>query len=243
MQRLPIEREDAADKIGDECVEFGVRHRSIDPAVALCCVGVEVVRTQDDLQGARPANEERQPLKRSAPWYQTDSNLRLSENHLLLAGKPNIARQDELTAATPNSSAYDRNAQHTAIGKPCRRINPARYPKAAARSRRAIVRDRKIGICAFERNHLKSRIDFNLTHEVVKRIVHSIVDHIDRRVVQRNAPMAHRGLVDDECVPGVAHSYLPDYRQIKKTNRLVTVSPNGRATLRSLGPHARRSGR
>ena len=68
-------------------------------------------------------------MKRSAPWYQTDSNLWLSEDRLLVARKSNIARQDELTAAAANSSAYDRNAQHTTIGKPCRRINQRGAPK------------------------------------------------------------------------------------------------------------------
>src|SRR5271170_2581522 len=117
MQRLPVEREHAADKIGDERIEFGVRQRSIDPAVALCGVGVEVVRAHDDFQCARPADEQRQTLKRSAPWYQPGSNLRLAENRLLPAGKTNIAPQDELAAAAANSSAYDRNAQHAAVGQ------------------------------------------------------------------------------------------------------------------------------
>src|SRR5271163_1151928 len=145
MQRLPVEREHAADKIGDEWIEFGVRQRSIDPAVALCSVGVEVVRAHNDFQCARSADEQRQPLQRSAPWYQPGSNLRLSEYRLLPAGKTNIAAQGELAAAATNSSAYDRNAQHAAVGQSCRRIDPARRAKPAARSGRPIVGDKKSG--------------------------------------------------------------------------------------------------
>ena len=85
----------------------------------------------------------------------------------------------------------------------------ARYAKAAARPRCAIVRDKEIGIGAFECDHLERRIGLDLSHEIVKRIVHSIIDHIDRRIVQGYAPMARYGLVDDECPPPVAHSHLP----------------------------------
>src|SRR5580658_7761108 len=116
MQRLPIERQYAGDKIGDKTVEFCVGHGTIDPAVALCCVGVEVVRAHNDFQSARPANEERQALKRSAPRYQAGPYLRLPENRLLPARKPNIAPQGELAAAAANSSAYDCDAQHAAVG-------------------------------------------------------------------------------------------------------------------------------
>src|SRR5580658_10424350 len=116
MQRPPVEREHAGDKIRGECIEFCVRRRSIDPAVALCRVGVEVVRAHNDFQSARPANEERQALKRSASRYQAGPYLRLSENRLLPARKPNIAPQGELAAAAANSSAYDCDAQHAAVG-------------------------------------------------------------------------------------------------------------------------------
>ena len=87
MQRLRVELEHAADKIGDERVEFGVRQGLIDPAVALCGVGVEVVRAENDFQRARPANQERQTSKRSAPGINR-SNLRLSEYAFSRLAKP-----------------------------------------------------------------------------------------------------------------------------------------------------------
>ena len=70
---------------------------------------------------------------------------------------------------------------------------------------RAVVREEEVGIRTLERDDLERRVRLDLAHEVVEGVVHPIVDHIDRRVVQRDAPMTWRRLVDDEFLLGFAH--------------------------------------
>jgi len=59
----------------------------------------------------------------------------------------------------------------------------ARYAKAAARPRCAIVRDKEIGIGAFECDHLERRIGLDLSHEIAKRNFVARVLSFDRQAL------------------------------------------------------------
>src|ERR1700757_674418 len=100
-QRVTVERQHAPDESVDEVVELRFGDRSVDPAVLLCGVRVEVVPAEDYLDRPRPPDQQRQALGRAAARNQAEPNLRLAEDRPFPAREPDIAAECELATASP----------------------------------------------------------------------------------------------------------------------------------------------
>src|SRR5690348_2495785 len=111
-QRVTVERQHAPDEPVDEVIELGFRNGSVDPAVLLGGVRVEVVATEHYLDRVRPPDQQREALGRAAARNQTEPNLRLAEDGPFPAREPDVAAERELAAtsarpATDHGDAED----------------------------------------------------------------------------------------------------------------------------------------
>src|SRR2546427_5655882 len=90
-QRVTVERKHAPDESVDEVVELRFRDRSVDPAVLLRGLPVEVVPAEDYLDRPRPPDQQRKALGRAATRNQAERNLRLAEDGPFPARAPHAA--------------------------------------------------------------------------------------------------------------------------------------------------------
>src|SRR5205823_3953470 len=103
-QRVRVERRESPRQRVDEVVELAVGNRTIDPPVALRGGRVVVVAGRDDLQRAGGANQIRETLDPTARRHDADADLGLSEQCVLEAREPKVARKRELAAATAGAT-------------------------------------------------------------------------------------------------------------------------------------------
>src|SRR5260370_36722929 len=100
-QRLTVERTHAPYESVDEVVELRFRDGSVDPAVLLRGVRVEVVPAEHDLDRPRPPDQQRKALGRAAARNQAEPNLRLAEDGPFPARRPAVAAAGEPATAAP----------------------------------------------------------------------------------------------------------------------------------------------
>src|ERR1700737_5452112 len=100
-QRMTVERKHAPDESVDEV--FGLRFRdgSVDPAVLLRGVRIEVVPAEHYLDRPRPPDQQRKALGRAAARDQAEPNLRLAEDGPFPAREPDVAAECQLPTAPP----------------------------------------------------------------------------------------------------------------------------------------------
>src|SRR6267154_6798492 len=115
-QRLTVERQHAADESVDEVVELRFRDGSVDPAVLLRGVSVEVFPAEHYLDRPRPPNQQRKALGRTAPRNQAEPNLRLAEDGPFPARETDVAAECELAAASACPTADHGDAEDVAVG-------------------------------------------------------------------------------------------------------------------------------
>src|SRR6478735_3939903 len=109
-QRMTVERQHAPDESVDEVVELRFRDGSVDPAVLLGGVRVDVVPAEHDLDRPRPPDQKRKALGRAAARNQAEPNLGLAEDGLLPAREPDIAAERELATAPARPTTNDGDA-------------------------------------------------------------------------------------------------------------------------------------
>jgi hypothetical protein len=67
------------------------------------------------------------------------------------------------------------------------------------------VSDKEVGVCAFESNDFQRRSRLDLLDQVIKLVIHAIVDGVDGRVIERDAPIFWRRFVGNDSRADGAH--------------------------------------
>src|ERR1700682_6443690 len=78
-QCFTVERGQTPDERIDKRVEVVIVQRAVHPAIALGDIGIEIVAAEDDLKGARAADQAREPFQRSAARDQSDADFGVAE--------------------------------------------------------------------------------------------------------------------------------------------------------------------
>jgi len=94
----------------------------------------------------------------------------------------------ELASARARATANYRNAEGVALGKPGRRLEPTRLAEAAARFPYALVGEEVVRVCDLKGHHLDRRIGLHPLDQVLDFVVHAIIDGIDGRMIEHDAP-------------------------------------------------------
>src|SRR6478672_3520237 len=175
-QRMTVERQHAPDESVDEVVELRFRDGSVDPAVLLRGVRVEVVPAEHYLDRSRPPYQQRKALGRAAARNQAEPNLRLAEDGLFAAGEPDIAAECELATASPRPTTDNSDAQDIAVSQLDRGVAPARRPEPALGLPHAVMSEKVVGIGALEGDDLQTRLGFDRLNEVENLVVHQIIN-------------------------------------------------------------------
>src|SRR5690348_8176041 len=116
-QRVTVERQHAPDESVDEVVELRFRDGSVDPAVPLRGVGVEVVAAEHYLDRSRPSDQQRKALGRAAARNQAEPNLRLAEDGPFAAREPDVAAECELATASARPTTDHGDAEDVAMSQ------------------------------------------------------------------------------------------------------------------------------
>src|SRR4051794_26657089 len=89
----------------DELAQLGGGQRSVDPAVALCQLGVVVVRAEHDLERAAATQEAGEVLgAAAAAGNKTERRLELREDRRLPCREAHVAGEHELAAGGPHAA-------------------------------------------------------------------------------------------------------------------------------------------
>src|SRR5260370_41074447 len=78
--------------------------RSIDITVTFCQLRREIIATQEHLQGASPADEPWQSLRRAAARNEPNRNFRLAEDRFANCRKTHVHGECDRTASAPGPS-------------------------------------------------------------------------------------------------------------------------------------------
>src|ERR1700730_10230084 len=208
-QRMTVERQHAPDESADEVVELRFRDGSVDPAVHLRGVRVEVVPAEHYLDRPRPPDQQRKALGRAAARNQAEANLRLAEDGPFPAREPDVAAECELATAPARPTTDHGDAEDVAVSQLDRGVAPARRAEPALGLPDAVMGEKVVGIGALEGDDLQTRLGFDRLDQVEDLVVHQIIDGVDRRVIEGDPPISGHLLFDGEAGRRLVHrTYL-----------------------------------
>src|SRR2546423_14958855 len=146
--RMTVERKPEPDEWVDEVVELRFRDGSVDPAVVLRGVRVEVVPAEHYLDRPRPPDQQRKALGRAAARNQAEPNLRLAEDGPFPAREPDVAAECELATASARPTTDHGDAEDVAVSQLDLGVAPARRAETGSgtprrRNGRESSRDRR----------------------------------------------------------------------------------------------------
>src|SRR5205807_3207519 len=100
--------------------------RPVDVSVSFRCVGIEVVRAENDFERAAAADQMWEAFRTAAARMHSHSDFGLAQSRVLARREAHVAGENELAAHAPDASSDLRDADHRGFGKADERIRQDR---------------------------------------------------------------------------------------------------------------------
>jgi hypothetical protein len=126
-------------------------------------------------------------------------DLGLAKPSVFSRSEAHVTGENELAARSSNATSDFRDHRDRRFGDPDEGIEQDGQSRGADRAhdvaelaRQIEVRKKEVGICAFENNRAQRRVGFDLPEQILERLKHRPVKHVERRVVENNSPIRRR---------------------------------------------------